>query len=303
MSTHRPLPISPDHQDEVLDELTQLREEVVNTRHVVIKTDHVIKNLNAEIKQITQKQAAQERKSLFNSATAYVLFVILILGGLYLNFQSKVDTHEVKLEKRDRLINALEREVFALKSDLGRWEQVERDLLEFGRLVREGEKEEAIRRFSSLRLLSFSGLLEVLIVKFKSEVAKEKYEQGKKSYDQKNYLKADEMFMASLAYIDLKKETPDYFGNLLYHQGMSTLYLEKYQKAAELLKKAQTFSHKRKIQANIDYNLARSHDMMGNKLKARRLYYRFYLRYRHVSGEQHRTARAKRRYESLDKKK
>ena len=65
MPTHRPLPISPDHQDEILDELAKLREEIVNTRHVVIKTDHLIKNLNAEVKQVTIKQSNQDSHTRF----------------------------------------------------------------------------------------------------------------------------------------------------------------------------------------------------------------------------------------------
>ena len=165
MSTHRPLPISPDHQDEVIEELVRIRDETVSTRHVAIKTENLIKNLNAEFKQVTLKQAHQERRSLFNSAVAYVLFVILIFCGLYLNFIAKVETYEAKLEGRERDINALERQLSSFKNDLGRWEQVERELLEFERLVREDTQEEAVRRFGSLRSLSFSGLLEEPIVK------------------------------------------------------------------------------------------------------------------------------------------
>ena len=90
-----------------------------------------------------------------------------------------------------------------------------------------------------------------------------------------------------------------YLGDLLYYQGMCALRLEDYERATDLLTKAQTFKHERKVRVNIDYHLARAADMQGNKTIARRLYYRFYLRYRH--NEKHRAARAKRRYEQLDK--
>ena len=69
--------------------------------------------------------------------------------------------------------------------------------------------------------------------------------------------------------------------------------------AIKLLTKAQTFKHERKVRADIDYNLARAYDMENDKRAARRLWYRFYLRYRHT--EKHRAQRAKRRYERLDK--
>ena len=297
MSTYRPLPISPDQHDEVLDELAKLKEEVVNTRHVVIKTDNLIKNLSSEVKYINQKQVSQERKSLFNSAIAYIIFVLLIFGGLYLSFQAKIERHQTELDLVERDVESKMREIKDLNVELRRWKQIEQELLRFEHLVREGEKEKAVKHFSTLRQVRFSGLLEELILKFKSEVAQEKYQGGVKSYKQGSYSKSDELFKASIAY----NEDPPYLGDLLYFQGMATMKLEDYPRAAELLKKAQSFQHSRKVRVDIAYYLAWCHDQMGQKDTARKLYYRFYLRYR--SSETHRAARAKRRYESLDKQK
>jgi TolA-binding protein len=297
MSTHRPLPIQNEHQEEVLEELSRLREEAMQARHVAIKTENLVKGLGAEMKQVGYRQAHQEHRSLFNSAVAYVLFVLLIFAGLYMNFQAKLETYDVKLQGRDREIGALERQGGDLKVDLERWQQIEKELLEFERLIKSGDKEEAVKRFGALRRLSFSGLLEELVVKFKGEVAREKYEQGIKSFEQRNFSRADELFAASLSY----EEAPPYLGDLLYYQGNCALRLEAYKRAIELLTKAGTFTHERKARADIDYNLARAYEMENNKVAARRLYYRFYLRYRHT--EKHRAARAKRLYERLDKEK
>ncbi len=295
MSTHRPLPISANKNDEVLKELGTVLNEARGTRDVSIKTQQELTGLNVELKQISQRQIMLERRSMFNSAVAYVIFVLLIFSGLYLNFNAKVSTFDAKLESKKRDIAELNRQVTDLKRDLGKWEQWERELLEFERLVREDNKEEAVRRFGSLRTLSFAGLLEELIVKFKGEVAREKYERGVQAYDQKSFSQADKLFENSITY----DEAPPYLGDLLYYQGMCALRLEDYERATELLTKAQTFKHQRKIRANIDYHLARAADMKGEKSTARRLYYRFYLRYRH--SEKHRASRAKRRYEQLDK--
>lgn len=295
MSTHRPLPINVNPNEELLSELHQVRDEAVGTRHVAIKTENIVKGLSVELKQITQRQTTLERRSMFNSAVAYVIFVLLIFSGLYLNFNSKVATYDAKLEGYKRDITELNRQLNELKHDLGEWEQWERELLEFERLVREDNKEEAVRRFGSLRTLSFAGLLEELIIKFKGEVAREKYDRGVQAYEQRLFSQADKLFGTSISY----DESPPYLGDLLYYQGMCALRLEDYDRAADLLTKAQTFKHERKVRVNIDYNLARSFDMKGDKSAARRLYYRFYLRYRH--SEKHRAARAKRRYEKLDK--
>ena len=297
MSNHRQAPIQADYEDEILDELARLREEAMQARHVAIKTENLVKSLGVEMKQVGHRQAHQERRSLFNSAVAYVLFVLLTFVGLYMNFQAQLKTYEVKLDDRSREIGTLERQVKDRNIELERWQQIEKELLEFERLIKGGNKEEAVKRFSSLRLLSFSGLLEELVVKFKGEVAQEKYEEGVRSYEQKNFSRAETLFAASLSY----EESPSYLGDLLYYQGNCALRLEAYKRAIELLTKAQTFKHEHKVRANIDYNLARAYDMENDKGMARRLYYKFYLRYRLNEKEKIRVARAKRRYERLDK--
>lgn len=295
MSTHHPFPMSGNQNEEVLQELGRVREESVGTRHVAIKTENMVKGLSVELKQITQRQTTLERRSMFNSAIAYILFVLLTFTGLYLNFNAKVSAFKSELKNRDSRIETLGKTVDQLKRELGQWEQHERKLLEFERLVREDNKEEAVRRFVSLRTLSFAGLLEELIVKFKGEVASEKYERGKKAYEQRSFSQAAQLFKTSLTY----DKSPPYLGDLLYYQGMCAFKLKNYDRATELLTNAQTFKHDRRVRASIDYHLASSADMLGDKRNARRLYYRFYLRYRH--SEKHRAARAKRRYEQLDK--
>jgi TolA-binding protein len=295
MSTHRPLPISSGQNDEVIKELKQVLKETRGTRDVSIKTQQDLIGLSVELKQISQRQTMLERRSMFNSAVAYVIFVLLIFSGLYLQFNAQVDTFKATLVSRDRVNDAFKRQVKDLKKSLGQWEQWERDLLEFERLVREDNKEEAVRSFGSLRTLSFAGLLEELIVKFKGEVAREKYDRGVQAYDDRHFSQVAKLFENSITY----DESPSYLGDLLYYQGMCALRLEDYEQATELLTKAQTHKHERKIRANIDFHLARAVDMKGDKSNARRLYYRFYLRYRH--SEKHRAARAKRRYEQLDK--
>lgn len=296
MSTHHPFPMSGQHNEEVLQELGRVRDESVGTRHVAIKTENMVKSLTVELKQISQRQTTLERRSLLNSAVAYVIFVLLIFTGLYLNFNAKEAAFQSKLEERNSAIANLQNNVDQLKRDLGKWKQIERELLEFEQLVREDNKEEAVNRFTQLRTLSFAGLLEELITKFKGEVANEKYEQGKVSYNQRSYDPADKLFQTSLSY----DESPPYLGELLYYQGMCALRLEDFDRATDLLTKAQTFKHDRKIKADIDFHLARAADMRGDKAIARRLYYRFYVRYSHSMKRQ--SARAKRRYEQLDKK-
>ena len=153
------------------------------------------------------------------------------------------------------------------------------------------KRESSARHSASLRRVRFAGLLEDLIVRFKAEVAQEKYKVGVENYDQGNFDKADEAFIKSLEY----NETPDYLGMLLYYQGMSALRLKDFRRSADLLQKALEFKHDNRIKADARYHLAYSYDRMNEKRTARDLYYRFFNRH-----ENHPFApRAKHRYKQL----
>lgn len=283
--------MQPDHTDIVLEELARLREEVVNTRNVSIKTDNLIKNLSAEVKAITDKQQRQDRKSLINSVGAYLIFVALIGTGLYLTFQARMEKHQADQALFEKKEAGYKREIAELNAELGRWKQIERELLEFERLVRDGNKEQAVAKFSSLRRVRFAGLLEDLIVRFKAEVARDKYDSGVEHYGQGNFDKADEAFIKSLEYNDV----PEYLGSLLYHQGMSALRMKDFPRAADLLQKALEHKHERRTLADARYHLAYAYDRMGEKRTARDLYYRFFNRHEgHVWAP-----RAKRRWKQL----
>lgn len=267
--------MEPDKTDILLEELAHLREEVTNTRNVSIKTDNIIKGLALELKNNTQKQGVGDRKLLINSVFSYILFAIIAFVGLYLTFEARLDkqrTDQALFEKKEA---GFKREIAELKAEVGRWKQIERELLEFERLVRDGNKEQAVAKFSSLRRVRFSGLLEDLIVRFRADVAKEKYDRGVEHFKAGNFEKADEAFLKSLEY----SEEPSYLPDLLYQQGMSAVRIKDYPRAATLLRKALTYKHQPKVHADIQYHLAYAYDRMGEKRTARELYQSFVNQY------------------------
>ncbi|MBU0552564.1 tetratricopeptide repeat protein [Myxococcota bacterium] len=281
-----------DHPDMLIEELARLREEVVNTRNVSIKADNLIKNLSNEVKGINQRQTQRDRKALINSMTAYILFVALISVGSYFTIEARTNTRKADKTLFERQEATFKREIAELKAELSRWHQIERELLEFERLVRSGNKEQAVAKFSALRRVRFSGLLEDLIVRFRAEVAREKYEQGLEFYKQGSFDKADEAFLKSLEY----KEDPPYMGNLLYHQGMCAVRLKDFPRASDILRQALGFKHSDwRTRADAMYHLAYAHDRMGEKRTARDLYYGFYSRF----DTHHMASLAKRRYKQL----
>lgn len=284
--------MEPDRSEMLLEEIARLREEVVSARNLTIKTENQVRNLTAEIKDIGRTMGQGERRNLLNSFVAYILFVVLIAGGLWLTFQARLEKSQVDRALFQRTEAEYQEQIAALKAELGRWHQIERELLEFERLVKEGKKEEAVAAFSALRRVRFAGLLEDLVARFKAEVARETFDRGVELFDEGNFAKADEAFTKALEY----HADPPYRGELLYRQGMAAIRLKDFPRGAELLRQALTHEDlERKYEADASYHLAYAHDRMGEKRTARDLYNRFVRRH----GRHPFSSRAKQRFKQL----
>ncbi len=286
--------MQPDRDETLLEELARLREEVVNTRNVTIKTDNHVTNLSAEVKSVSRALGQGERRNLLNSFVAYILFTVLIAGGLWLTFQARLDKTQADRALFDQKESEYKQRIAELNAELGRWKQIERELLEFERMVREGQKEQAVASFNALRRVRFAGLLEDLVSRFKADVAKETFDRGKQLFDQGNFAQADEAFSKALEY----HGEPTYRGELLYFQGMAALRLKDFPRAADLLRKALETDLERKLLAEAGFNLAYAYDRMGERRTARDLYERFVNRHpRHAHKPQ-----AEQRFKQLSRR-
>ncbi|HQK20995.1 MAG TPA: hypothetical protein PLJ27_26265, partial [Polyangiaceae bacterium] len=63
--------------DDFDDELREIKREIIESRGLVIKTNNLTNALAADIKSIAKRQQGYERRIVWNSATAYVVFVIV----------------------------------------------------------------------------------------------------------------------------------------------------------------------------------------------------------------------------------
>ena len=64
--------------DEFDEELRELKREIIETRGLIIKTNNLTNALSADLKSIAKRQQGYERKLIWNSATAYVVFVVVV---------------------------------------------------------------------------------------------------------------------------------------------------------------------------------------------------------------------------------
>ena len=224
-----------------------------------------------------------------------MLLTSLVCGGAYLVVENRTERFAGAMAAQKAKEGSYRKEIAELRAKLGRWVQIERELLEFERLVATGNKEAAVAKFTGLRRVKFSGLLEGLVGQFKSEVATETFQKGVALFEKGSFGRAEASFVKSLEY----DKKPPYLGSMLYYQGMTALRMKDFAKSAQLLRAALDYKHGRKRRAEARYHLAHSHDRLGEKRTARELYNRFVMRH----SKHPYAAQAKRRYKQLLKRK
>ena len=112
-----------------------MRYELTDVRNGSIKTEHQLKNLAAEVRGLSEQLHDRERGRLIHSGVAYALFTLLVIGGAYLVIHAKSGQQEAQKALFSTKQAAYQKEIGDLRTQLGRWRQVERTMLEFEGLV------------------------------------------------------------------------------------------------------------------------------------------------------------------------
>ena len=101
--------------NEVDDELRELKREVIESRGLVIKTNNLTNGLAADLKSIAKRQAGYERRISWNSAAAYVVFVFVVLLGVKVLWDFRIENVESKNAGSHGELEALRKQVEELK--------------------------------------------------------------------------------------------------------------------------------------------------------------------------------------------
>ena len=81
------------------EDIREVKKEIVEIRSLVIRTNNLTAALGADLKTVAKKQKTYERRMLWNSAVAYVLFVVLIFVGLKMAYDVRIDKDEEQITK------------------------------------------------------------------------------------------------------------------------------------------------------------------------------------------------------------
>jgi TolA-binding protein len=197
---------------EVDDELREIKREIIESRGLVIKTNNLTNALSADIKSIAKRQQGYERRLAWNSATAYVVFVVVVFAALKFAVDARVDAIEAQ-SKHLRDENA------RMKQDLddSRQREAERNAAEleaarFYDLVREGRRVDVIKGWEAMKnkplTKSEVQLFAEAVKKAKVEQATQLYLQGLDSARLQRWQEAAAAFEESLHYDDAASVSP-----------------------------------------------------------------------------------------------
>lgn len=164
------------------DELREIKREIVESRGLIIKTNNLTNALAADLKSISKRQMSYERRAFWNSASANLLFVIVVIGVVKLAWDARVDAVQAETKgARDRIAKH-EAELKELQQRLDARAKAESDAAAFYELIRAERRQEVIEGFETLRkapltraeLAFFSDAVE----KARSELAIKSYQTG-----------------------------------------------------------------------------------------------------------------------------
>ncbi|WP_437813307.1 tetratricopeptide repeat protein [Sorangium sp. So ce1078] len=161
------------------DELREIKREIVESRGLIIKTNNLTNALAADLKGISKRQMAYERRAFWNSASANLLFVIVVIGVVKLAWDARVDAVQAETKgARDR-ITKHEADLKEMQQRNDARAKAESDAAAFYELIRAERRQEVIEGFEALRK---APLTRAELAFFTDSVDKARSELSIKSY-------------------------------------------------------------------------------------------------------------------------
>lgn len=156
LASHAPLPgthgarkQSPVH--DVDEELREIKREIIESRGLVIKTNNLTNALSADIRSIAKRQQEYEKRLSLNSATAYIVFVVVVFIALKFAWDARIDAVKSDTEHKTLENERLKKEVRELQKREEDRARAEMRAAQFYELVRQGKRGELVEAWESIK--------------------------------------------------------------------------------------------------------------------------------------------------------
>jgi TolA-binding protein len=191
---------------EVDDELREIKREIIESRGLVIKTNNLTNALSADIKSIAKRQQGYERRIAWNSATAYVVFVVVVFAALKFAVDARVEAIDAGAKHLREENGRLKQEVDDLRQREDERKAAELEAAKFYDLAKQGKRVDLIRGWEAMKTKALTKaeaeFLADAVQKAKNEQASQLYLQGLESTRLQRWQEAAGAFEESLSYED-----------------------------------------------------------------------------------------------------
>jgi len=197
---------------EVDDELREIKREIIESRGLVIKTNNLTNALSADIKSIAKRQQGYERRLAWNSATAYVVFVVVVFAALKFAVDARVDAIDAQA-KHLRDENArMKQDLDDARQQIAERNAAELEAAKFFELIKDGRRVDVIKGWDAMKTKpltkSEAQFFADAVERAKVEQATQLYLQGLDSVRLQRWQEAAAAFEESLKYDEAASVSP-----------------------------------------------------------------------------------------------
>jgi TolA-binding protein len=191
---------------EVDDELQEIKREIIESRGLVIKTNNLTNALSADLKSIAKRQQSYESRLRWTSATAYIVFVVVVFASLKFMVDARVDAIEAKYLGLGKENARLNEEMTSFKDRERARAQAEESAQKFYDLIRQNKKMEIVRGWEKIKDQPITktevAIFADAVERAKSDLAVQYYQEGQEKTKLQRWQEAATAFEESLKYND-----------------------------------------------------------------------------------------------------
>lgn len=183
---------------DVEEEFREIKREIIESRGLIIKSSNLTSALSADVKSIARRQAGYERRITVNSATAYVLFVVVIFGGIKLWLDASLRERDAELRALRRTDETSRRELAAVVREKEERAALDARAQTFYDLVRDGRQQEVVESWEQLRRERLTAveiaMFQDVVDRFRSNLSVIAYQRGLEHARMARYAEAGESY-------------------------------------------------------------------------------------------------------------
>ena len=197
---------------EVDDELRDIKREIIESRGLVIKTNNLTNALSADVKSIAKRQGGYERRIAWNSATAYIVFVLVVFVAMKFAWDARVDSIRAETDQKTGENERLRKEARETEKRDEDRARAEQKAVQFYELIRQGKRVEIVDGYEAIKKEPITKAEQAIfadaVERARNELAAASYTQGLDKARVQRWQEAASAYEDSLKYKDASTIAP-----------------------------------------------------------------------------------------------